>query len=125
MLLRSADAHLLIAIQRRQVAVVDALYDVWAGPSSGHMAGHELHHECEGERAMDKEIAMPFDRAGVLAIKMDGVGVEGEGREAEEKRGSGRKRMGELGAARGCSLVSRCHGRAAIYSRSKYLTGAM
>jgi hypothetical protein len=49
-----------------------------------HIAAHSFQHENQGERAVDEQVAMPFDIAGVVAVEVDEMGVEGEGGEAEK-----------------------------------------
>lgn len=91
--LGGANAHRLIAIQRRQVPVVEAVDDLWPSVSCFHMLGHELHHEGQGEWTVNQKIAMPLDTAGVVTIKMDAVSIKGEGRKAKEKLGGGREHV--------------------------------
>jgi hypothetical protein len=49
-----------------------------------HIAAHRFQHEHQGERAVDEQVAMAFDVAGVVAVEVDEMGVEGEGGEAEK-----------------------------------------
>jgi hypothetical protein len=42
---------------------------------------------------MDEQVSMAFNVAGIVAIEVDEMGVEGEGGEAEEKMSVGSKTM--------------------------------
>ncbi len=58
------------------------------------MHAQEGEQESEGERAVDEEIAVSFDFAAVGWVEVDGVGVVGQGGEAEEELGVGDEGVG-------------------------------
>lgn len=49
------------------------------------MVRYMCQHEHEREWAMDKQVAVAFDIAGILGVEVNSMGVECESRETEEK----------------------------------------
>lgn len=83
LLLQATNAHFFIAVQWCEVAIVDRLDDVLSFGMLFYPAVHGLQHEDQGQWAMDQQVTVAFDIAGVVGIEVDEMGVEGEGGEAE------------------------------------------
>jgi hypothetical protein len=73
------------------------------------MAGYGLQQQCQGKRAVHKQVAVAFDVARILSVKVDEVGVERQRRVPEEQRARWCEFVREVWfALRCCRLSARC-----------------
>lgn len=84
--LRQTDLDLLVDVDGRQVAIFKVAH------SQAVFGEHRKHHD-QQQRPVNKNIAVAFNLAAVLAIEMDLVGVESKRGEAEELSGAESERM--------------------------------
>lgn len=92
----TANAHLFVAVQRRQITVLYGFDNAPILRLGFDVAGDGMKHEGEGEWPVYEQVAMALDGAGILAVEVDEVGVERQRRVAEQQRARGRQCVREV-----------------------------
>lgn len=94
------DGKWLAHVQRRQVAILNALYPLVLA----QLRAQHTQHECQGQRSVDEEIPVALDFPAVLRVEMYLVGVVAQSAVVEQQ--SGRRREGVLEAWLLCRCAS-------------------